>query len=190
VLILKGGIKMYFNKSGKENTKETLELAVSVAKNRGINYIVVASNQGETASYLKDCGLKVVVVTHANGFSKNGHQELSYEKRKELDNMGFIVYTSTHVLSGAERCLSKQFGGISPTEVIAYSLRMFGQGVKVGVEIAVMALDGGVIPYGEDIVAVAGTGRGADTAIILRPTHAADILHTKIKEIICKPSEW
>jgi len=181
---------MYFNKSGEENTKETLDLAVSVAKDRGINYIVVASNEGETASYLKECGLKVVVVTHANGYSKNGNQDLTSEKRKELEDMGFTVYTSTHVLSGAERCLSKKFGGISPVEVMAYSLRMFGQGVKVGVEIAVMALDGGVIPYGEDIIAVGGTARGADTAIILRPAHAADILNTKIKEIICKPSEW
>lgn len=181
---------MYFNKPGKENTKETLELAVSAAKEKGINYIVVASNEGETASHLKNCGLKVVVVSHANGFSKNGYQEFSDEKRKELENSGFTVYTSTHVLSGAERCLSKKFGGISPIEVMAYSLRMFGQGVKVGVEIAVMALDGGVIPYGEDVVAVAGTGRGADTAIILRPAHAADILNTKIKEVICKPSEW
>lgn len=181
---------MYFNKPGKENTKETLDLAVSAAKNKGINYIVVASNEGETASYLKDCGLKVVVVTHANGYGGNGRQELTPEKRKELEDMGFTVYTSTHVLSGAERCLSKKFGGISPIEIMAYSLRMFGQGVKVGVEVAVMALDGGVIPYGEDIVAVGGTARGADTAIILRPAHAADILSTKIKEIICKPSEW
>jgi uncharacterized protein len=181
---------LYFEKSGKINTEETVKLAVKTAKERGINYIVVASNEGETASYLKDCGLKIVVVTHSNGFAESGAQELSEEKRKELEQYGFKVYTSTHVLSGGERSLSKQFGGVSPIEIIAYSLRMLGQGVKVGVEIATMALDGGVIPYGEDIIAIGGTGRGADTAIILRPAHAAGILQTKIKEIICKPQEW
>ncbi|MFT8313641.1 MAG: hypothetical protein ABF633_05220 [Clostridium sp.] len=43
---------------------------------------------------------------------------------------------------------------------------------------------------GEDIIAISGTGHGADTAIIIRPAHGADILKTKIREIICKPSEW
>jgi len=93
-------------------------------------------------------------------------------------------------LSGAERSLSNKFGGVSPIEIMAYSLRMLGQGVKVCVEISTMALDGGMIPYGEDIIAIAGTGRGADTAITLRPAHGANILDTKIKEIICKPKDW
>lgn len=181
---------MYFEKAGKENTENTIELAIKAAKERGINYIVVASNEGDTAMYLKDCGLNVVVVTRCNGFTKKIDQELSEEKRKKLEQYGFKVYTATHVLSGAERGLSNQFGGISPVEVIAYALRMLGQGLKVGVEIATMAVDGGMIPYGEDIIAIGGTGRGADTAIILRPAHASEILQTKIKEIICKPSEW
>lgn len=181
---------MYFEKAGKLNTEETVKLSVQTARNRGINYIVVASNEGETAEYLKDSGLKIIVVTHTNGFVKKGSQELSEERRKELIETGFTVYTATHVLSGAERSLSKQFGGISPIEVMANTLRMFGQGVKVCVEISTMALDGGMIPYDEDIVAIGGTGRGADTAVILRPAHASEILQTKIKEIVCKPREW
>lgn len=181
---------MYFEKAGKANTEETVKLAIETAKEKGINYIVTASNEGETAEYLKNSGVNVMVVSHAYGFRGHGSQELPQEKRKELIAYGFTVYTSSHVLSGAERGLSREFGGISPVEVMANSLRMFGQGVKVGVEISTMALDGGVIPYGEDVIAIAGTGRGADTAIILRPAHASEILQTKIKEIICKPREW
>lgn len=45
---------MYFEKAGRHNTEETVRLAVDMAKERGINYIVVASNEGVTASYLKD----------------------------------------------------------------------------------------------------------------------------------------
>ena len=97
------------------------------------------------------------------------------------------ILTTTHVLSGAERGISRKFGGIYPVEIIANSLRIFGQGVKVTVEIAVMALDEGLIPYGEDIIAVGGTGKGADTAVVIRPAHAASILDTYIAEIICKP---
>lgn len=181
---------MYFFKPGRDNTEVTVTLAVNTAIERGIRYIVVASNEGNTADYLKGSGMDVVVVTHANGFRAKGAQELTAEKRRELEESGFTVYTSAHALSGAERGLSRQFGGIMPVEIIAQSLRMLGQGVKVGVEISTMALDGGVIPYGEDIIAIGGTGRGADTAIILRPAHAAQIMETKIKEIICKPGEW
>jgi hypothetical protein len=99
------------------------------------------------------------------------------------------VLTTTHVLSGAERGLSRKFGGVYPVEIIAHTLRMFGQGVKVCVEVAVMALDAGMIPYGEEVIAVGGTGRGADTAVIIKPAHANSILDTWISEIICKPKE-
>lgn len=181
---------MYFEKWGNINTKETVDLAVKTAKEKGINYIVVASNEGETAKMLKDCGINIIVVTHVNGFKQAGTQEMSKETRTELESYGFKVYTSTHALSGAERSLSNKFGGISPIEIIAYSLRMFGQGVKVCVEISTMALDGGMIPYGEDIISIGGTGGGADSSLILRPAHSSNLLETKIKEIICKPGQW
>jgi uncharacterized protein len=181
---------MYFEKCGKTNTLKTVELAIKSAKENRINFIVVASNEGNTAELLKDCGINVVVVTHVNGFLKAGVQEMPENTKIKLESYGFVVYTSAHVLSGAERSLSNKFGGISPIEIMAYSLRMLGQGVKVGVEIATMALDGGMIPYNEDVISISGTGRGADCALILRPSHSANILETKIKEIICKPSQW
>lgn len=178
---------MYFEKPGRDNTAKVVEMAISVAKERGIKYIVAASNTGETAEYLKGCGVRTVIVTHVNGFSKKGGNEMTEEKRRELIEQGMTVVTSTHVLSGAERGISRKFGGSYPVEIMAHTLRILGQGVKVGVEISVMALDAGAVPYGEDIIAIGGTGRGADTAIIIKPEHASDILETKIREIICKP---
>lgn len=178
---------MYFENPGKENTEKTVELAIKCAKERGIKYIVVASNEGNTARLLKDCGMKVVVVTHAFGHKEPGMQEMKEEVIQELKGYGFKIYSGTHVLSGAERGISKKFGGVSPVEIIAQSLRMLGQGVKVGVEISTMVLDAGLIPYGEDIITIGGWKNGADTALIVRPAHASAIFDTKIKEIICKP---
>lgn len=178
---------MYFENEGKCNTQNTVKEALRTAEERGIRYIVVASNTGETADYFKNSGLNIVVVTHVNGFAKKGECEMPAEKRRELEGLGMKVVTAAHVLSGAERSLSRKLGGVYPVEIIAHTLRMLGQGVKVGVEISTMALDAGAIPYGEEIIAVGGTGRGADTAVILRPEHASDILGTKICEIICKP---
>lgn len=179
---------MYFERPGSENTQRTVELAITAAKEKNIKHIVVASNSGNTAQLLKNVnGVHVICVTHVNGMVKSGENEMPGQMRAELVKSGLKVLTTTHVLSGAERGISKKFGGVNPVEIIAHSLRMLGQGTKVCVEISVMALDAGLIPYGEKIIAIGGTGGGADTALILTPAHASMIFDTRINEIICKP---
>lgn len=186
-----GGEIMYFEVKGKINTEKCVELAIKAAEDRKIKNIVVASNSGYTAKLFKEKNnLNIVCVTHAYGFSEPGKNEIVDEALEELKREGIKVLTATHVLSGAERGISRKFGGINPVEVMAYTLRMFGQGTKVCVEVAVMALDAGLIPYGEEIIAVGGSGHGADTAVIIKPENAANILDTKIKEIICKPRNF
>ncbi|KUO70544.1 MAG: hypothetical protein APF77_21940 [Clostridia bacterium BRH_c25] len=178
---------MYFAEEGKENTEKVVELAIKAARENNIRYIVVASNTGATARYFIESGLDITCVSHVYGFGLPGTNEMSPEDREDLTAKGVKVLTATHVLSGVERSLSSKFGGIYPVEIIANTLRMLGQGVKVCTEISAMALDAGMIPYGESIIAVGGSGRGADTAVIIKPAHAKDILSTRIQEIICKP---
>jgi uncharacterized protein len=186
---MKWGMKMYFDSIGRNNTAKTAELALRTAIERGIRHIVVASKTGSTAKLLiNDKGIEITMVTHAYGFAEDGVNELTDDTRAELEALGIRVLTTTHVLSGAERGISKVFGGINPVEVIAQSLRMLGQGTKVCVEVSVMALDAGYIPYGEPVIAVAGSSNGADTALIVTPAHAAKIFDVKINEIICKPA--
>ena len=50
-----------------------------------------------------------------------------------------------------------------------------------------MAADGGYVVGGEPVVAVAGTGGGADTVLVLRPEVSSKILKTRIDRIIAKP---
>lgn len=181
---------MYFEKPGEQNTRKVLEIVRDVIQARGIKHVVVATTKGNTAKLFKDAnlGVNLVCVTHACGFKKPGEMEIPEEIRRELLEAGVHVLTATHVLSGAERSISRKFHGAYPVEIMAQTLRMFGQGTKVCVEIATMALDAGLIPYGEDIIAVGGSNYGADTAVIIRPAHAADILDTWISEILCKPA--
>lgn len=109
--------------------------------------------------------------------------------RQRLQEQGVKVLTTTHLLAGVDRSLRTKFQGIYPAEIIAMALRLLGQGLKVCVEISVMALDAGLIPYGEEIVAVGGTARGADTACIIVPAHSKTFFNTVVKEIICMPRE-
>lgn len=179
---------MYFDKPGKENSEETLRLALDTARQRGIENIVIASSSGETAEFFKGVDdVNVTCVTLAYGSPIAGENQMKDEKRKELEKEGIKVLTATHTLSGAERCLSIKFGGISPVEVMANTLRIFGQGMKVAVEIATMAMDAGCIPYGKQVISIGGTSEGVDTAIIIRAEYSRSILDTKVDEIICKP---
>ncbi|HHY70255.1 MAG TPA: hypothetical protein GX519_01015 [Thermoanaerobacterales bacterium] len=181
---------MYFEKPGKQNTEKTLEVVKKAVKERGIKHVVVASCEGYTAKLLQQAnlGVNLVCVTHVAGFKAPGKMEMPEDVRRELTDSGIKVLTTTHALSGAERGISHKFGGAYPVEIMANTLRMLGQGTKVCVEIAIMALDAGLIPYNEDVIAVGGSSEGADTAAILRPAHASTIFDTWISEILCKPA--
>lgn len=181
---------MYWEVAGKHNTERTLEVVKDTIRERGIKHVVVATTNGHTGKLFKDAGLGVnlVCVTHVAGFKVLGEIEVPQGLREELQSAGVKVLTTTHVLSGVERGISKRASGMYPAEVMANTLRMLGQGTKVCVEISVMALDAGLIPYGENIIAVGGSNEGADTAVIVRPAHASDIFGTWISEILCKPA--
>ena len=184
---------MYFDSPGPENTGETVKIAIREAKERQVSHVVVASNTGATGFALAEEGRKqgyegtLVCVTHVYGFKENGKNELSGEDREKLEKLGIRICTAAHALSAAERGLSRKFQGVYPLEIIAHTLRMMGQGLKVCVEISMMALDAGFVPYGKPIIALGGSGRGADTALILTPGYTSSVLDTKIHEILCKP---
>ena len=182
---------VYFEKCGRENTESTLKLAVEAAKELGIKNIVLATTDGTSARMMADEipheGIQITVVTHAYGQMKPNWNPMPMELRQYLMEKRFNLCTAAHVLSGAERSLSNTFKGVYPVEIIAHTLRMFGQGTKVCVEIAAMAADAGLVMTGEPVIAIGGTARGADTAVVLRPEVSCNILKTKIERIICKP---
>lgn len=183
---------MLFEEKGAVNTEMVIKLAVKKAKELGIEHFVVASNTGETVRKLLELvpGHAIVCVTHHTGFAKPGMQEMAPEVREELLKAGVQVLTTTHLLGGVDRGVENKLGGATPAAIIAHTLRMLGQGVKVGVEIASMALDAGMIPYGKDVIAIGGSGRGADTALVVRPAHARDFFNGRVREIICKPRNF
>lgn len=178
-----------FKKKGKANTKKTLELALERGEELGIKTYLVATTSGETglAAAKRFKGRKVVVVTHSTGFSKPGVQEADPALIEKTRRAGAEILTATHALGGVGRAIRRKLNTYQVDEVIAYALRIFGQGTKVAVEMAVMAADAGLVSVEEDLIAVAGTGAGADTAVILRPTHAQDLFDIRIREIICWP---
>ncbi len=182
---------MYFDKPGKTNTEETLKLAFDRGKELGLNEVVVASTKGDTAYDALEIftGFRITIVTYHSGFKKPFKTELPDEVRKDLEGKGARVVSSTHALSGLERSIAKKHSGIYPVLLIADTLRLFGQGVKVAVEVSIMAADAGALT-GNDIISVGGTSRGADSALVLKPANQSDLFDMRIREIICKPRNF
>ncbi len=183
---------MYFEKPGKQNTGALLKIVKKYAESAGVKDIVVASTSGETgvaASKLLK-GYNLIVVTHYTGFSELGAQELKEENRKQILKNGAKLFTGTHALSSAERAIRKVFSTIEPLELIANTLRLMGEGTKVCVEVTLMAADAGLIPVNKDVIAVAGTGHGADTALLIRPANAGRLFDLVIREIVAKPRDF
>lgn len=183
---------VYFEKPGSANTEKLLKLVKKYATSEGIKDIVVASTRGETgvaASRLLR-GYNVVVVTHHHGFSELGVPELKEEHRKQILKNGAKISTGTHALSSVERAVRKKFGTVMPLEIMANTLRLMGEGTKVCVEITLMAADAGLIPANKDVIAIAGTNKGADTALVIKPANASRFFDLKIREVIAKPREF
>lgn len=184
---------MMWETAGPENTAATLKTAITRATDEGVQWLVVASNTGATVRKALELGaddLSVVCVTHHVGFRGPGVDEMPEAERRYLSDRGVKILTTTHVLAGVDRSVRTKFGGIYPPEIMANALRMLGQGLKVCVEISIMALDAGLIPHGERIVAVGGSGAGADTAAIILPAHSNNVFDLKVQEVLCKPKMW
>lgn len=77
-----------------------------------------------------------------------------------------------------------------PSTIIADTLGLFGQGTKVCVEIVMMAGDAGLVPQGVPVLAIAGTGRGADTILLVEGCNARRFFSMKIMDVIAKPKVW
>lgn len=186
---------MWWETAGKNMTRQTIEAALKRMKELGIRDLVLASTTGYTARAFFDIlggdgalsDLNVVVVTHSYGFGEPGTNEMDGDTRRFIENHGAKILTQTHLFANVERYVTKNFGGLFPGGLISGALRMFSEGTKVCVETSVMALDAGLIPYGTEIVAIAGSAGGADTAVVMKPAHASSMFETEIREIICKP---
>lgn len=181
----------YFEKAGPVNTEQCLDIVKNTVTDADYKHIVIASTRGATgqrfAEALRDNNLNIVVVTHSFGFKEPNTIELEKEARERIESAGAAIYTGTMITHSLETALAKQFSGVYPTLLVAQSLRRFGEGIKVCCEMAMMAADAGLIPEGEEVITVAGTGKGADTVAIIRAAASKRFFDLKVLEIPAKP---
>ncbi|MFN3395721.1 MAG: pyruvate kinase alpha/beta domain-containing protein [Thermodesulfovibrionales bacterium] len=182
---------IYFEKPGRDNTKDCLDVVKRALTEDRYKHIVVASTTGETGllfvKALREFRVNTVVVTHSYGFKEANTIEMPEDIRRQIEDEGGKVFTGSMPTHSLETSLSSRFSGLYPTLIIAQSLRRFGEGPKVCCEIVMMAVDAGLIPEGEEVLAVAGTARGADSVLVIRSAASKRFLELKVLEILAKP---
>jgi len=180
-----------FNKPGPANTTALLGHAAGRAKELGIKKIVIASITGRTGNealkFFPADDYSLIVVTSVFGASEPDVQSLDPETRRELCRKGVTIVTAAHAFGSVGRGVKNKLGTVQVDEIMAFTLRLLGQGLKVCVEISLMAADQGLVRTDEDIIAIGGTGRGADTACVIKPSTSAQCLELKVREIMAKP---
>jgi hypothetical protein len=174
----------YFEEPGAANTGAVLELAKARATEAGIKRVIIASTTGSTArqasQVFRDTGITLVVIPHQRGF--RDEERFDMEVAAEVERDGHRVHWSTMLFH-----TNDLYGTSAPT-ALATVLRTLGQGMKVCLEILLMAADGGMVDRGEKVIVIAGTGRGADTAVLATASTSNRLKDVRMHEILCKPA--
>jgi len=182
---------LVFEKAGKHNTDATLQIAKERALALGIKQVVVASSYGDTArraqALLAPVGIQVIVVSICHSWEAEGWT-MSADTKAELRELGVILHTGIHALGDdVGSAFSDKYGGRTPSEIVRDTLYRFSQGMKVAVECVLMAADAGLLDMGQEVIGIAGTSNGADTAIVCKPAYPRTFHDLEIREVLAKP---
>jgi len=193
----------YFEKPGEGNTEATIETVYTYLKeNNEVAALVVASISGQTALKIKkelvEISIPIVCVTGSPSWQNYREYELPLvptATQTELEKAGVIIVDSVpSSLSDTIEFGFARYGFRSPTWIFIETLvAIGGYGLKTAVESVLMATDGGYIAPFKEVLAVAGTKKGADTAIVTRSTFSSTVFSSDsqkrfvLNEILAMP---
>ena len=169
----------------------TLQIAKERALALGITQIVVASSHGHTAreaqALFAPKRIKVVAIYIPHSHQSKGWV-MSAEEKAGLEKLDVIVHTGVTALGGdVGSAFSTKHGGYTPEQIVCDTLYRFAQGMKVAVECLLMAAEAGLLDMDHEVVAIGGTGEGADTAIVCKPAYPQTFHKLEVREVLAKP---
>lgn len=178
-------------------TEATLTAAVRRAMQDDLP-IICASTYGVSALTLatiaKDlgCNSKLIAVRHHPHLKSDRSgvvQLMPKEAEEALIEADISIVTGIHLFDGMSRASMVKYKGAETGTVVSDTLRLFGPGMKVAVECAIMAMEAGLLEYPQKVVSMGGHGAGVDTAIVMTPVPSSSFFELKIHEILCLHSD-
>ena len=185
----------YFDDAGKwkQNTAAVVDVVACELKSSRIRHVVTATCTGYTGAQFAPVAegnpkVSFVGVGMAPAIDKMYDVKWNARYGKIMEQAGVQFIRGTHVLTGGvDRALREQFQGYPPGAVMAQTLYLFSQGMKVCVEIIAMACDAGLLPEGKQVISCGGTGNGCDTAIVTTSAASANLFKMKIHRVLAMP---
>ncbi len=194
---------LYFEHPGQGNTGRTIKaVRAYLEAGNAVEAVVVASITGATAAKVADAmgdlGVPIICVTGPPSWQAMPEYHfplLAGPKRRELEAAGVtIVDCVPSSLSDTIEFSYARYGFRSPTWLVVETLlAVGGYGLKTAVECTVMATDGGFLKPFREVVAMGGTDKGADTAVVVRSTFSSTVFSSDsdrrliIHEILAMP---
>lgn len=192
----------YFEEAGVQNTDRVISAVEERLKLGDIKYVVVASNSGETALKLakriKAYDVRVVCVTETPQRLSYGAEwpTITKENKRRLEELGASVIENLPYASHCGVFDNNRWRFPSPNLIVYMTLRTVGgAGLKVAMEVMFIAVWAGVVPQGENVIAVGGTEGGADTAIVVRSAFQENFFASDekkrpmLREVLAMPIE-
>ena len=186
----------YFDDTGKwkQNTAAVVEIVSKELKSSRIKHVVMATCTGYTGAQfapLAEEHAKASFVGVAMAPAIDAMYDVKWNARhgRIMEQAGVKLMRGTHALTGGvDRALRSTFeGGFPPSAIVAQTLYLFSQGMKVCVEIIAMACDAGLLPEGKQVISCGGTGNGCDTAIVATSAASANLFKMKIHRVLAMP---
>jgi hypothetical protein len=199
-----------FESPGEGNTTEVIRGVIKRACSGDIQAIIVASISGrtaiQTAEHLFECDHKIPIVCVSGPPSWEQYPEYKFpliarEEREKLDKLGIKVID--WIEEPFKSITFRNWWEKETLEVKWPEAGLFwmtlicvgGHGLRTAVEVVFMAVEAGAVPIYDRVIGIAGTGRGVDSAIVMRATRFEDAVGTdsdkrlKIEEILAMPKQ-
>ncbi|MFQ6076269.1 MAG: pyruvate kinase alpha/beta domain-containing protein [Candidatus Bathyarchaeia archaeon] len=188
----------FFDEPGEQNTDDVVEAVAKRVEAGGIGHVIVASTSGETATRFAKAlegKAKIFCVSEAP-YRREWNEEwpcLKPRYREELEKLGVTIIDRVSYVFHSSVLENAKLEGVAPEQLVKETLYSLGQGLKVAVEVVLIAVSQGYVEPYQDVIGVGGSGEGADTAAVIHATYPAQIFHKEsgkrleIREIIAMP---
>lgn len=190
----------FFNTAGPENTAKVINAVRQRIRLGDISKILVASESGRLALELRRAFRRtsIVCVTYDEKTRRKYHKPALM--KSELQKQGIVVVDTVPEPLGRELTFRNwweketvRLPGVSADLFWMTLICVGGHGLRTAVEIVFMSVESGVVKVGEKILSIAGTGFGADSAIVMTASRFNDAVgegsgrRMKIEEILAMP---
>lgn len=161
-----------FSKSGKHNTENVFQVINDYSSKKQISKVVVSSTTGYTAFKAEEIieFYTTLVICKQDISDEYCMRQNIYEQ-----------LSSRHIVLDIPRQYLQKKSGSEVTNF----LRKISQGIKVCFELTEYLIEHDIVTDGEQIVVVAGTLKGADTAVVVRIGKKQQYI---LKQILCLPA--